>query len=63
MKHPLFLIALLVALMVTAADGQAPQGGRGGGRGPVPAGGGTGGGGRGPSHDLLVQHWLLISDF
>jgi len=49
MKRTLFLIAFLVTLMVTVADGQAPQGGRAGGRGAVPPGGGPGGGGRGPA--------------
>jgi len=47
-KPTLFLVASVVALMVTAADGQAPQGGRAGGRG-VPPGGGPGAGGRGPA--------------
>jgi len=47
-KPTLFLVASVVALMVTAADGQAPQGGRAGGRG-VPPGGGPGPGGRGPA--------------
>jgi hypothetical protein len=34
MKHSLFLVAALVTLMVTIADGQVPQGGRPGGGGP-----------------------------
>ena len=47
-KPTLLLVVSVVALMVTVADGQAPQGGRAGGRG-VPPGGGPGAGGRGPA--------------
>jgi feruloyl esterase len=49
MKHKLFLMASIVALLVAAPDGQAPQGGRAGGRGGVPPAGGPGGPGRGPA--------------
>ena len=49
MKHAPFLIASLVVLMVTVADGQAPRAGRAAGRGGPPPAGGPGGAGRGPA--------------
>src|SRR5690242_19205574 len=50
--HTLFLVASVVALLVTVADGQAPQGGRAGAPG-VPPGGGRGSG-RGPAGPAMT---------